>query len=166
MSNFANDTVGNETVLEILEDLIEIAKDGQEGFAQSAEHAESSELKQIFSTYSRQRGAIITDLQQLERKYGKPDVDDTGSATGSLHRAWINIRTAVTSRSDQAILEEAERGEDAAVEAFEEALSPRDGVLPEDVSLALHRHLDQIRMAHDDVRDRRDSGRYDNKDVY
>ncbi len=165
MSALSNDKVENETILEILEDLIEITRDGQEGFAQSAEHAESSELKQIFSNYSRQRGAIITDLQQLERQYGKPDVDTAGSVTGSLHRAWINIRTAVAARNDQAILEEAERGEDAAVEAFQDALSPQEGVLPENVNLTISRHLAQIKQAHDDVRDRRDSGRYARKDA-
>jgi uncharacterized protein (TIGR02284 family) len=48
---------------------------------------------------------------------GDPDPEDSSSATGSMHPAWINVKSAVTNRDRHAILAEAERGEDAAVSA-------------------------------------------------
>jgi hypothetical protein len=39
-----------------------------------------------------------------------------------MHRAWINIKSAVTNRDRHAILAEAERGEDSAVDAYKDAL--------------------------------------------
>jgi hypothetical protein len=48
----------------------------------------------------------------------------------------------VGSRNDQAILDEAERGEDAAVEAYRNALA------------------NKVQRAHDRIRALRDSGRY------
>ncbi|RYD31363.1 MAG: PA2169 family four-helix-bundle protein [Verrucomicrobiaceae bacterium] len=154
------ETPDQEEVLSTLENLIEITRDGQEGFAQAAEHASSSDLKALFTGYSSERARMVSELQVLERQHGKTEVDHTGSLTGGLHRAWINLRAAVATREDQAILEEAERGEDAAVKAYEEALSPNHSVLPVSVSFVLERHLSSVQAAHDEVRNRRDSGKY------
>lgn len=149
-----------EQVLSTLENLIEISRDGQEGFAQAAEHATSSDLKALFTGYSSERARMVSELQVLERQHGKTEVDHTGTLAGGLHRAWINVRAAVASREDQAILEEAERGEDVAVKAYEDALAPGSRVLPVSVAFVLERHLASVQAAHDEVRNRRDSGKY------
>lgn len=108
-----------EDILSLLHNLIGISRDGEEGFKQAAEHARAEKLKQVFANYSHQRHEFVTQLQELERRFGESEVDGNGSAAGSLHRAWIGLRTALTSNDDQALLEEAERGEDAAKAAFE-----------------------------------------------
>ena len=46
----------------------------------------------------------------------------SGSAAGALHRGWINLKSALTSGDDHAILAECERGEDSAVEEVSKAL--------------------------------------------
>ncbi len=153
----------NEAALSTLESLIEINRDGQEGFRQAAEHADATDLKAIFGQYASERAGMVSDLQNLQRQLGQTDVDDDGSITGSLHRAWINLRSAIASRNDQAILEEAERGEDAAVAAYRDALKPASPPLPRSVTAVLEPHLSKVEAAHDDVRDRRDSGRYNVK---
>ncbi len=151
-------------ILSELENLIEITRDGQEGFRQAAEHAKAPELRDTFRQYSVERSVMVTELQNLERQCGKTDVDDSGSVTGSLHRAWINLRTAIASSNDQAILEEAERGEDAALAAHREALKQNNPPLPRSVTSVLESHLIKIQAAHDDVRNRRDSGKYTPQD--
>jgi uncharacterized protein (TIGR02284 family) len=156
----AIETPDQEQVLSTLENLIEISRDGQEGFAQAAEHANASELKALFTGYSSERARMVSELQVLERQHGKTDVDHSGSLAGGLHRAWINVRAAVASREDQAILEEAERGEDAAVKAYEDSLAPGNRVLPVSVAFVLERHLASVQAAHDEIRNRRDSGNY------
>jgi uncharacterized protein (TIGR02284 family) len=152
-----NDIKPIEDILSLLHNLIAISRDGEEGFKQAAEHARSEKLKQVFATYSRQRHDFVAQLQQLERRFGENKVDESSSATGGLHRAWIGIRTALTSEDDQALLEEAERGEDAAKAAFQEA--QRDfAQLPVDVRSTIAAQSAQVRQAHDDVRNMRDSG--------
>ncbi|WP_050028480.1 PA2169 family four-helix-bundle protein [Verrucomicrobium sp. BvORR034] len=148
-----------EDILSLLHNLIGVSRDGEEGFKQAAEHARAEKLKQVFANYSHQRHDFVTQLQELERRFGETDVDEKGSATGGLHRAWIGLRTALTSNDDQALLEEAERGEDAAKAAFEDA--QRDfAELPVDVRSAIAAQSAQVRQAHDEVKKLRDSGLY------
>ena len=157
------DTPHRNEILSTLESLIEICRDGQEGFHQSAEHTDNNELKAVFGQYSSERATMIGELQTLQRQHGQPEVDEDGSVVGSLHRAWINLRSAVATRNDQAILEEAERGEDAALDAYRDALKPASPPLPRSITSVLEPHLSKVQTAHDDVRDRRDSGRYNVK---
>lgn len=154
------ETPDQSHILSVLEHLIEITRDGQEGFTQAAEHANSPELKALFTGYASERTRMLSELQVLERQHGKPEVDHTGTIVGGLHRAWINLRAAVATREDQAILEEAERGEDAAVKAFEDSMGSEKPMLPVSVTFVLERHLASVQSAHDEVRNRRDSGAY------
>lgn len=157
------DPTTQHDVLATLDNLIEITRDGQEGFTQSAEHAKDGELQAQFRKFAAERAAIVTDLQNLQRQHGATDIETDGTVTGTLHRAWINLRSAVTTHDDQAILEEAERGEDAAVSAFRDALQNSVPPLPRSVTSVLERHLATVQAAHDEVRNRRDSGTYENK---
>ncbi len=147
-------------VLRVLANLIEYARDGQEGFRQAAEHAKAPELVEFFQECSQQRAGFVDELQGLERLLGQASPDDSGSMTGALHRAWIDIRTVVTKRDDQAILEEAERGEDAAVAAYRGALESESTPLPSNISNVIRAQAAIVKNTHDQVRDLRDSGRY------
>ena len=159
------DTPIRGEILSTLESLIEINRDGQEGFRLAAENAQATELKSVFSQYGSERGVMIGELQTLQRQHGQTDVDDGGTVVGGLHRAWINLRSVIASKNDQAILEEAERGEDAALDAYRDALKPATPPFPRSITSVLEPHLSKVQAAHDDVRDRRDSGRYDVKDT-
>ena len=71
-----------------------------------------------------------------------------------MHRTWINIKSAVTSRDRHAILAEAERGEDSAVSAYKDALE-KD--LPAPVRDIVSRQSAEVKMAHDKIRNLRDA---------
>jgi uncharacterized protein (TIGR02284 family) len=73
--------------------------------------------------------------------------------SGALHRGWLDIKSAVTGKDDHAILVEAERGEDAAKSAFEEALRE---ALPASSQTLVQQQAAQVRRAHDEVRSLRD----------
>lgn len=68
----------------------------------------------------------------------------------------MNIKEALTTRDDKAILEECERGEDYAKKSFTEAL---DEPLPENVRTVVQRMATEVKMAHDRVRGLRDRAR-------
>lgn len=146
-----------KTTIATLNDLIEVLRDGQHGFKTAAEDAEASELAQLFNRYSRQRAEFVTELQTRVRSLGA-DVEASGSVAGSMHRGWINLKSALSTNEPHAVLAEAERGEDAAVDAFKKALEN------EDLDLAsrdiITRQYNEIQAAHDKVRELRDGMTY------
>ena len=137
-----------------LNSLIETLKDGQEGFKQSAEGVDDPQLKSIFDEYSLQRSRFAGELQSEVRSMGEPDPEDSSSASGAMHRAWINVKSAVTSRDRHAILAEAERGEDSAVSAYKDAMSQD---LPAPIKSIVARQATQVKEAHDRIRSLRDA---------
>ena len=141
-------------IISTLNNLIETLKDGQEGFKQSAEGVDDTQLKTIFDTLSLQRSKFAGELQNEVVKLGEPDPEDSSSATGAMHRAWINIKSAVTKRDRHAILAEAERGEDSAVAAYKDAMEED---LPEPIKEIVSRQSAEVKTAHDKIRNLRDA---------
>lgn len=152
-------TADADEVCEVLGDLIEITRDGEEGFSHGALYVNDRALRDEFNQFSRERAQIVSELQRMERNYGKRDIDYSGSVSGAFHRAWMDIRSVVTERDDQAILEEAERGEDAAMETYRKALA-HEPPLPPTVLSIIQALAGKIQRAHDRVRSLCDSGRY------
>jgi len=151
MNSTINDTI------KTLNDLTEILKDGEHGYKTAAEDAKTSELAGIFSRYSQQRREFASELQARVVGLGA-NVERHGSVTGSMHRGWINLKSAISRNEPQAVLEEAERGEDAAVAAFREALEQGD--LDQTTKSMISRQYTQVKAAHDHIKELRDSGTY------
>jgi uncharacterized protein (TIGR02284 family) len=145
--------MNNSEVISTLNNLIETCKDGQEGFKQSAEGIERSDLKSVFYEFSQQRAQFVGELQSLVHELGG-DPENTGSVAGAVHRGWINIKSAVTGRDEAAILNEAERGEDVAKNAYKAALEEN---LPANVAEVVQRQASAVQAAHDRVKSLRDS---------
>jgi uncharacterized protein (TIGR02284 family) len=82
------------------------------------------------------------------------DPENSGSFTGALHRGWINIKSVVTGQDDTAILNECERGEDVAKNAYKEALEKN---LPANVASTVQTQYTAVQAAHDQVKALRDS---------
>ena len=146
----------NDDVISTLNNLIETCKDGQNGFQTAAEGVKNSELKTLFHTYSQQRAQFAAELQAEVRRLGS-DPEQTGSVAATLHRGWINIKSAVTGEDEGAIISECERGEDSAVDNYEDALKEN---LPADIRSIIERQFTQVKDAHDRIRSlERASGR-------
>src|SRR6266480_424307 len=139
-----------------INDLIETLKDGQEGFKQAAEGVKDPQLKSLFTDYSLQRSRFATELQSEARVLGESEPETSSSAAGALHRAWINLKSAVTKGDDHAILAECERGEDSAVEEYKKAL---DNGLSAPVQEIVSRQYAEIKQAHDRVKHLRDASK-------
>jgi len=136
----------------VLNDLIEVSRDGEEGFRKAAEDAKNPELKTLFSSRATEIGAAVRELQaQVAALGGKPE--DHGSVAGALHRGWLSLRTAVTDRTDLAILEETEKGEDVAKKKYADALQESD--LNFDIRALIERQYQGVLRNHDLIRDLR-----------
>jgi uncharacterized protein (TIGR02284 family) len=136
--------------------LIETLKDGQEGFKQASEAVKDTNLKSLFSEYSLQRAKFAGELQSEARQLGESEPEESSSSAGAMHRAWINIKSAVTSGDDHSILAECERGEDSAVKEYKEALEED---LSSPIRAIVSRQYSEVKSAHDRVKQMRDAAK-------
>jgi uncharacterized protein (TIGR02284 family) len=138
----------NDKAVSTLNNLIETLKDGEEGFRTAADGLTNPQTKSLFQQYSRERGQMVQELQsEVRRLGGAPET--SGSVSGSAHRGWMNIKSAITGKDDASIIAEAERGEDVAKKAYEEATRAD---LPPTARPLVQQQAQRVREAHDRVR--------------
>lgn len=125
-----------------LQELLEKNYDAEKGFAKAMKDAKNTRLKSFLQTQAAQRGRFANELNQEIRNLNETPKEG-GSTTGSLHRTWINIKTALTGDNDEAVLEECIRGEKASVEEYEERL--KENNFPPKVQSVLNNQLGEIR---------------------
>ncbi|ALW88389.1 PA2169 family four-helix-bundle protein [Deinococcus actinosclerus] len=143
-------TMSNENVLDKLQYLLGTLRDGQKGFADAAEHATDPSLKSLFSERSAQRAQLASEVEaHIGRLGDKPR--EGGSVGAALHRTWLNVRDALTGRDDTAVVAEAERGEDVAVENYQDVLKAEG--LPADVRSFVEGQYAKVKASHDQIRD-------------
>ncbi|MBK6750404.1 MAG: PA2169 family four-helix-bundle protein [Acidobacteria bacterium] len=141
-------TASNDDVISKLNGLIETCKDGQEGFKVAAEGIERSELKTVFYEFSQQRADFVGVLQELVRSLGG-DPEKSGSLSAAVHRGWMDIKSLVTGKDEEAILNECERGEDYAKEAYADALNT---ALPTNIADVVAQQSHAVLAAHNRIK--------------
>ena len=138
--------------LDTLNDLVEVSKDGEYGFRSSAEHAKSPELRTLFNQRAQECQQAASELQStIAQLGGKPD--SGGSAGGALHRGWVAVRSTLSGYTDQALLDECERGEDVAMARYRKAL---ERPLPEPARALVATQFMGVQRNHDQIRALRD----------
>lgn len=145
-------TLDNNDVVDVLNDLLEASHDGAYGFRASAEHVDSAEVKAFLLRRATDCAAAATELGQMIRQYGG-DPADGGTMAGAMHRGWVAVKTALSTMDDKAVLQECERGEDAAVASYRKALKKP---LPATVRDLVERQASGAQRNHDEVKALRD----------
>ena len=105
-----------------LKGLISILNDGKIGYKEAVSNVESENLKSIFLELSNQRYAYAEELKAHILQHGGSSDNEEGGVLGVLHRAWLDIKDAFTSKDDAAILEAITTGEEAALDKYDETL--------------------------------------------
>ena len=140
----------------LLNELVETLKDGQKGYADAMTDVEDTNLKETFRHYATQRAEYITEIEdQMFKLNLKPDESASGSVTGTVHRAWIDLKAALTSKDNKAVLNECERGEDYAKNAYQTALKAQD--LPPNLKSVIEKQYQGVTEALDKIKSLRDS---------
>jgi uncharacterized protein (TIGR02284 family) len=142
-------------VIATLNELIETSRDGEKGFALAAKDSKESTLTMLFSEGEQSCRAAVAELQDQVRMLGGNPEED-GSVKAAIHRGWISLKSAASSRDSKAILEECERGEDYAKAKYADAMKQD---LPEAVRTLLERQYQGVVANHDRVRDLRNQYR-------
>jgi len=139
-------------VIALLNDLIEISKDGERDFMKAAEDTRDPNVNEALLDSAGRCTQDARSLQDLVLKLGgKPE--GGGSVAGALHRGWIDMKSAVGGRTCYAILIDCEKREDATQKRFRDAL---DKDLPADVRTVVERLYVGIVQNHDRIRALRD----------
>jgi uncharacterized protein (TIGR02284 family) len=144
-------------IISTINGLIETLKDGQQGFREASEAVKDSQLKMLFSEFSLQRSKFAGELQNEAISLGEHNPENTSSTAGAMHRAWINLKSAITSADDHAILAECERGEDSAVAEYKKAMEEEE--LSSPIRETISRQYADVKRAHDRIRELRDAAK-------
>ena len=142
----------SDKITSVMNDLVETSMDGEQGFRRAAEDTKNPELRTVFLARAEDCSRAVADLRQvISRLGGKPQ--EHGSIAGAVHRGWVNVKAAAAGRTDLAILEECERGEDVAKARYRKALEAQ---LPEDIRTIVQKQYAGVERNHDQIRDMRD----------
>ncbi len=147
-------SVANETI-DVIDQLIETCRDGQEGYRDAAEHAKNDDLKEFFYRQSLERAKFAGELESVAQHLGEADPDRSPSIASKMHRAWFDLKQKLGA-GDLSILESVEAGEDNAKKHYQEALRAD---LPADVRDIVETQAHSVLDAHDRVRDLEDQYR-------
>ncbi|MDE1175922.1 MAG: PA2169 family four-helix-bundle protein [Edaphobacter sp.] len=133
--------------------VIEVLHDGEKGFQSLGEQLKDLQAKRYFIEEATVRGRYATELESALGSATGETVDEGGTASGTIHRAWAELK-AKMGGSDHTLLETAEQGEDAAKKAYDEVLKMKD--VPPNVVSILRKQQTHILESHDRVKAMRD----------
>ncbi|TVZ28384.1 uncharacterized protein (TIGR02284 family) [Gillisia sp. Hel_I_86] len=112
----------HDEVVNKLKQLLEKNYDAEKGFKKAFEDTEHPSLRKFFKQQVVMRNRFKTEIEkELHDLNAHPKINE-GTATGKLHRVWIDIKTAMSKNDEEAVLEECIRGEKASVREYEEKL--------------------------------------------
>ncbi|MFD2936965.1 ferritin-like domain-containing protein [Spirosoma flavum] len=112
-------------ILDQLSKLLTLSHDAEKGYQEASENVKDNELKSLFLTQSRQRAEFATSLDREIRTLGG-EPDNGTSLAADLHRAWINIKSTFASDDDKATVQECHRGDQEALNTYNEVLQETD----------------------------------------
>lgn len=133
-----------------LNSLIATTIDSINGYTESAEATDNQRFASRFTSRAAERRQVVTRLQDEVRRLGG-DPEDDGTALAAAHRVFLDLKAAVVSRDDKAIVAEVERGEDHIKAKFEAALN--DEALSPGARAAVEEGYGSVRQGHDEMRD-------------
>ena len=134
----------SEKISKSLNELLEKNYDAEKGYINAAENVDSTNLKVFFQNRATERSEFARELRTEILRYGE-DPKDSGSFTGTMHRSWMNLKSVFSKNDDEAILEEAIKGEKASLDEYNEIL--KDNTLPPSIDSILLKQKNAIQAA-------------------
>ena len=116
--------IKNEEIVDDLNELVKINNDRIQGYEKAIEDNEDAQLDDLFRHYVIQSQKFRSQLaEHIVRIDGKGVTDATSTDLSSkIHRAWIDIKSAITGKDRDTVLSSVEFGENIAVEAYKNAI--------------------------------------------
>ncbi len=144
-----NHSTDKSAQIDALNDLLERIYDGERGYKEAADNVESTSLKQTFRELSQQRYNFGHELkQEITRMGGDPEKGS--SVTSAIHRTWMDLKSAISSNEESNVLAECIRGDEAALERYENTLN--DTAFSTDTRMVVNRQMETIQRTLQDLR--------------
>jgi len=135
----------NQHDVTVLNTLIRTTLDSYKGFNDACEDSEGRH-SQFFQQMAQERSQVASRLQAQVTALGG-DPEDDSSFTAAAHRGFMDLKQAVMGDSDEAVIEEVERGEDYLKAKYEAAL--QDGELSPQTRQVIEQAYQSVRKGHD-----------------
>ena len=151
-------TATSTATIEILNDLVVINNDRIVGYERALEEtrAADTDVKALFTKMIDESRKIRVDLAGEVQALGG-EFETGTTASGKLYRAWMDVKAVFTGHDRHTVLANCERGEDAAQNAYKEALT--DNKLPGYIRTMLEAQQQMLRASHDKVKALRDASK-------
>jgi uncharacterized protein (TIGR02284 family) len=146
----------SEKTIEVLNDLIRINNDRVEGYEKAVRETNESDvdLRNIFNSMAQESRSYSRELTEQVRRLGGEPASGT-TASGKIYRTWMDVKSGLSRSERKSVLEECEFGEDAAQKAYEKALDSDNG-LPVDILALVQKEKNNLKTAHDTIKNYRD----------
>ena len=110
-------------VITDLKDILQLVNDGKEGYQSAAEATDNADLEALFLRLSGERIVYAAELKEHIALHGEEADNEDGGILGGLHRTWLNVKQALSSKESKAILTAITTGERAAIEKYDECIA-------------------------------------------
>tara|TARA_R110002049_G_scaffold231003_2_gene403190 strand:- start:5636 stop:6067 length:432 start_codon:yes stop_codon:yes gene_type:complete len=108
-----------------LNNLLSRNYDAEKGFKLVADKTENPVLKNYFTKNSEMHRKFGHDIKaEITHLGGK--IDKGSSIEGDLHRGWLTVKSALVGNTNEALVNECERGQKVAMEDYQEAVDHLD----------------------------------------
>ena len=124
--------------------LLEKNYDAEAGYIAAKENITDSHLKNFFNERATNRYDFGHEIKEEIRSFGEEPNKGT-SIKGDAHRVWMNLKSTFSKNNEEAILEEAIRGERKALEDYNEILEDKD--IPQSTKEILEKHRDKVQLS-------------------
>jgi uncharacterized protein (TIGR02284 family) len=114
----------NENLIEVLNDLIRINNDRIDGYEKAIKETDTIDvdLQGLFQKMANESREYVSELTSEVASLGGEVATGTTSS-GKIYRVWMDIKATFSGHDRQSVLESCEYGEDAAQEAYDDALA-------------------------------------------
>ena len=140
-----------EKQAEVLNDLVKINNDRIEGYEKAIEQLsdEDADLAPVFLDKIDDSRDYHTQIAAQIAMLGR-DIETGTLLAGKIYRAWMDVKALITGGDRRAILVSCERGEDAAVIAYNTALKSDELTFGQ--RQLLTEQLSEIEKSHEDIK--------------
>ena len=133
-----------EEISKKLNELLIKNYDAEKGYLNAVDNVENERLKMFFKRRASERSTFAKELRTEILRYGETP-EDSGSFKGTMHRNWMSLKSTFSPNNEDAILEEAIRGEEASLKEYDNLINEKN--LPPSIDELILRHRNAIQAA-------------------
>lgn len=131
-----------KTIEKKIKEIICKNEDAVKGFRKAAENTNDLGVKSYFEKRADKRELFLKTLHNATPALETGNEELNGSTKGTIHRTWMDVKAFFSNDNDEAMLEEAVRGDKAALSEYTEVLAE---------TLVPHRIKEIIREQRDEL---------------